>query len=92
MSYVGWEDTIASGWGVTSYDDYDLPNTLQYVKLPPVADEVCSAGIDTFIEEYFGSPSPSPSPSPTPSPSPAPSPSPSGPSLTLDSMICAGIH
>ena len=84
MSYVGWEDTIASGWGLTSVDDYyyyyDSPNTLQYVKVPPVADEVCSAGIDTFIDEYYGSPSPSPAP--------APAPSSSGP--TLNSMICAG--
>ena len=81
MSYVGWEDTIASGWGTTSSSG-DLPNILQYVKLPPVSDETCSAGINSFLEEYFGTPSPSPVSSPSPSPS--------GPSVNLESMICAG--
>jgi len=41
-AYVGWADTITSGWGTTSSGG-SLASTLRYVKVPPVADDTCFA-------------------------------------------------
>ena len=45
FTYLGWQDTIVSGWGSGSYDyDYDLSNilpTLNWVQVTPVSDETC---------------------------------------------------
>ena len=39
--YEGWTDTIASGWGATSFGGA-ISNTLQYIKIQTVSDEVCN--------------------------------------------------
>jgi len=40
-TYVGWADTIVSGWGTTSSGG-SISNTLRYVKVPPVSDATCN--------------------------------------------------
>ena len=45
-TYESWTDTIASGWGFTSFGS-GISNTLQYVKVPPVSDTVCN-GTDSY--------------------------------------------
>ena len=40
-SYVGWEDTIVSGWGTLSSGGVS-PSTLQWVNVPPVSDATCN--------------------------------------------------
>jgi len=40
-TYVGWEDTIVSGWGSLSSGGV-FPSTLQWVKAPPVSDATCN--------------------------------------------------
>ena len=42
FTYEEWPDTIASGWGATSFGSA-ISNTLQYVNIPPVSDETCNA-------------------------------------------------
>ena len=39
--YVGWQDTIVSGWG-TLASGGSLSDTLQWVKVPPVSDDTCN--------------------------------------------------
>jgi len=40
-TYVGWEDTIVSGWGTLSSGGA-LSDILQWVKVPPVSDATCN--------------------------------------------------
>ena len=42
-TYVGWEDTIVSGWGTTFAGIQSLPDALQWVKVPPVS---CNQAVD----------------------------------------------
>ena len=41
FTYVGWEDTIVSGWGRLSSAG-EVSDTLQWVKVPPVSDATCN--------------------------------------------------
>ena len=43
---MDWPDTIASGWGATSFGS-EISNTLQYVKVTPVSDTLCN-GIQSY--------------------------------------------
>ena len=40
-TYENWTDTIASGWGATSFGSA-ISDKLQYVKVPPVSDTICN--------------------------------------------------
>ena len=39
--YVGWQDTIVSGWGTLSSGGV-LSDTLNYVEVPPVSRTTCN--------------------------------------------------
>lgn len=39
--YVGWQDTIVSGWGTTSWGGF-VSNTLKWVNVPPVSRASCN--------------------------------------------------
>ena len=41
FTYEGWVDTIASGWGATSFGS-EISNTLQFVQVPPIPDGTCN--------------------------------------------------
>ena len=40
-AYVGWQETLVSGWGTLSSGGV-LPSTLQWVKVPPVSTTTCN--------------------------------------------------
>ena len=44
FTYLGWQDTIVSGWGSESfdYDQPDLSGNLKWVQVAPVSDDTCS--------------------------------------------------
>ena len=39
--YVDWQDTLVSGWGTLAIGGA-YPDTLQWVKVPPVSDATCN--------------------------------------------------
>ena len=49
--YVGWEDTITSGWGTTSSGG-SISTVLQYVKVPPVSNDTCLDAFNAYLEQF----------------------------------------
>ena len=48
-TYVGWEDTIVSGWGYSGLGSH-VTDTLQWAKVPPpVSDATCDEAFDGII-------------------------------------------
>ena len=41
-TYVGWQDTIVSGWGSRATGGPTVGGTLQYARVPPVSDRTCN--------------------------------------------------
>ena len=42
-TYVGWKDTIVSGWGASGdAQNLVVVDTLQWVNVPPVSDATCN--------------------------------------------------
>ena len=50
--YVGWNDTITSGWGTTSSGGF-LSTILQYVKVPPVSKETCQDALTSYTSQLY---------------------------------------
>ena len=50
LTYVGWNDTLVSGWGTTSSGG-SLATTLRYVKVHPVADDTCFAAFTAYNQQ-----------------------------------------
>ena len=47
-AYVGWQETLVSGWGTLSSGGV-LPSTLQWVKVPPVSTTTCNQAYNGAI-------------------------------------------
>ena len=48
-TYIGWQDTIVSGWGGLSADPFVLPAVLQWAKVPPVSDATCTQAYSSSL-------------------------------------------
>ena len=46
-TYIGWQDTIVSGWGTVS--SISLPDVLQWAKVPPVSDATCTQAYSSSL-------------------------------------------